>query len=106
MAVAGLLLLSLILGPFINALTHGPGVIVTEMEHLAWHAERGGGSIEEGHHHHDASDHDHVTPAILLREGEMKRPAVDLIEIHERHVGISLVREALRRPPRATEIAS
>ncbi|NPD15138.1 hypothetical protein HOY34_07975 [Xinfangfangia sp. D13-10-4-6] len=98
--VVAVMLLALSLGPFVNALTHGPGVIVAEAEHLAWHAERNGDGTEGNHHHHDASDHDHVTPAIMLGESSISIPAEDRIETQERNLGISVTSEALRRPPR------
>ena len=64
------LLLSLGVASVTDALTHGPGTLLAKAEHAAFHADRGEHWAATGHPHHDASDHDHATPAILAAEDE------------------------------------
>lgn len=69
-ALAAIVLLSLGVASVTDALTHGPDTLLAKAEHAAFHADRGEHWAATGHPHHDASDHDHATPAILAAEDE------------------------------------
>lgn len=94
------LLMSLGGAPVVNALTHGPGTLVAEADHAAWHAAQGDLWQADDHQHHDASDHDHSKPAILadITATKVAFPATLLRPSLQRMSGVTV--EGLRRPPR------
>ena len=57
--------LSLAASPAIEAVKHGPGAIMDEADHRAYHSEHGY-SHDMPSGHHDSGDHDHVSAAVLV----------------------------------------
>jgi|GEM_PF-891151 len=102
---ACVLLLSLGFAPVTDAMTHGPGTVVAEADHAAWHMEQGHHGHGHGHGHHDSADHDHSTSVILptpLAETHIAPPTIWLTK-GLRRTGIT--RDGPRRPPRAAGFA-
>lgn len=100
------LLLSLGLAPVTDALTHGLGTLLAEAEHAAFHAERGEHWTATGHQHHDASDHDHATPAILEAGDETLLDFATAIETGVLPQMTGVIRDGPRRPPRGPALTA
>jgi hypothetical protein len=100
------LLLSLGLGPVMDALTHGPGTHAAEADHAAWHAGRGEIWQADAHQHHDATDHDHSTSVILAAQATHSFEAQGVIELRDPPVLTGAIRDGLRRPPRGTRLTA
>ena len=97
-----MLLLSLGSAPVIDALTHGPGTLAAEADHAAWHAEKGEVWQADSHQHHDSTDHDHATSAIL---GSQEASIFDMrtaAKFGDLPVLSGAIRDGPRRPPRET----
>ena len=97
-----LLLLSLGSAPVVDALTHGPGTLVAEADHAAWHAEKGEVWQADSHQHHDSTDHDHAWSVIMAGQDteifDMRKAA----EFDDLPVLSGAIRDGPRRPPRET----
>ena len=65
--------LSLAAAPAIEAVKHGPGAMVAEADHRAYHSEHGH-SHDMPSGHHDSGDHDHVSAAVLASPGPRSMP--------------------------------
>lgn len=91
--------LSLAAGPAIEAVKHGPGAMVAEADHRAYHSEHGHShAIPNGHH--DSGDHDHVGAAVLVSPGaEFHAPPMRTLR-PDGMVADGTIREGPRRPPR------
>ena len=97
-----LLLLSLGSAPVVDALTHGPGTLVAEADHAAWHAEKGEVWQADSHQHHDGTDHDHAWSVILARQATQIFDMRMAAEFDDLPVLSCAIREGPRRPPRET----
>jgi hypothetical protein len=95
-----LVLLALLLAPVTDAVTHGPGTLVAQADHAAWHAERGELWQSDGHQHHDVEDHDHAVSAILTSQNTYALEFNDVIELRDLPVFTMAIRDGPRRPPR------
>ena len=94
--------LSLAAAPAVEAVKHGPGAMAAEADHRAFHAEHGH-SHDMPSGHHDSSDHDHVSAALLRlpgaaipcrhRSGPCGQTAL---------AADGTIRDGPRRPPRLT----
>lgn len=93
--------LSLAVAPAVEALEHGPGVIVAEADHRAFHPEHGH-SHEMPLGHHDSTDHDHVSVALLDAPGLGAHPAPRKTLRPESLAVDGTIRDGPRRPPRLT----
>ncbi len=91
--------LSLAAAPAIEAIKHGPGAMVAEADHRAYHAEHGH-SHDAPSGHHDSGDHDHVSMAILASCGSSFHTPPKPTLRPEGTVAHGTIREGLRRPPR------
>lgn len=96
-----IVVLPLAFAPTIEALKHGPGAMVAEADHRAFHAEQGIGH-EIPHGHHDSTDHDHVATALLDSPGRAIQPAPERSQRPESLVEDGTIRDGPRRPPRLT----
>ncbi|HBD91948.1 MAG: hypothetical protein A2092_06400 [Rhodobacteraceae bacterium GWE1_64_9] len=106
-AIAALvLLMSLAVSPVTDAMTHGPGTLVVEAEHAAFHAARGEHQSTVGHTHHDASDHDHASPAILESRDETFVRVAEPVEISKLRQMTGVTCGGPRRPPRDTDLTT
>lgn len=103
---AVVLLLSLGLVPVTDALTHGPGTLAAEAEHTAFHAARGEHWTTTGHQHHDASDHDHASPAILESRGVTLVQVGQAVETAALPQMTGVIRDRPRRPPRGPALTA
>jgi hypothetical protein len=95
--------LALTIAPAAEAVKHGPGAMVAEAEHLAYHAERGDGH-EMPLHHHDYGDHDHVSVVILVAPPAVLPPMPDRTLRPAAMAADSVTRDGPKRPPRPTVI--
>ena len=91
-------LIALGFAPVVTALTHGPGALVAEADHAAWHAEQG--DLDRAPHH-DASDHDHSTATILPDPIAVEMTIDRRAEACEPFPLGDACRKGPRRPPRA-----
>ena len=103
MLAACLLLLSLCTAPVTDAVTHGPGALVAEADHAAWHAERGETSHAENHPHHDATDHDHSSSVILSSTDGQLFDLRSVVELTSVPAPLPAVDDGPRRPPRRAD---
>ncbi|NUB43423.1 hypothetical protein GEU84_003430 [Fertoebacter nigrum] len=101
-----MLLLSLAIAPVTDAVTHGPATLVAEAEHAAFHAERGGHWSAADHTHHDASVHDHASPAILESRDATRVEIVAPVEPAKLSQMAGVIRDGPRRPPRAADLTA
>lgn len=92
---------SLAVAPAIEAVKHGPGAMVAEADHRAFHAEHGH-SHEMPQGHHDSTDHDHVSVALLDAPGLEIHPAPQRTLRPETLAADDTIRDGPRRPPRLT----
>lgn len=91
--------LSLAAAPAIEAIKHGPGAMVAEADHLAYHAAHGH-SHDMPSGHHDSGDHDHVSAAVLASPGAtFHAPPMRTLR-PDGMVADGMIREGPRRPPR------
>jgi hypothetical protein len=91
--------LSLAAAPAIEAVKHGPGAMVAEADHLAYHAAHGHSHDMPGGHH-DSGDHDHVSAAVLASSGStFHAPPMRTLR-PDGMAADSMPREGPRRPPR------
>jgi hypothetical protein len=91
--------LSLAAAPAIEAVKHGPGAMVAEADHLAYHAAHGH-SHDMPSGHHDSGDHDHVSAAVLASPGTtFHAPPMRTLR-PDAKVADGTIREGPRRPPR------
>lgn len=91
------LMLALALGPAVEASHHGPGPLAAEVDHHDHAAD------SRHHHpeaHHDASDHDHVSVALLGHEDAGVHPKPGRLEFVGAVVADSSPPDGPRRPPR------
>ena len=96
-----ILALSLVIAPAIEAVKHGPGAMVAEADHHAFHAEHGN-THEMPNGHHDSTDHDHVGAALLDASGPEVHPAPQRTLRPETLAADDTIRDGPRRPPRPT----
>jgi len=95
--------LSLAAAPAIEAVKHGPGAMVAEADHRAFHAEHGHShDLPSGHH--DTGDHDHVSAAVLAAPGAEVHSFPERKLRPETTAAAGTIRESPRRPPRLTMI--
>ena len=97
---ACVLLWSLGTAPVTDAVTHGPGALVAEADHAAWHAERAALSHADSHSHHDATDHDHSASVILASQDGQTVDFRSVIELNGLPALLPTVQGGPRRPPR------
>ena len=98
------LALLLAFAPAVEAVKHGPGAMVAEADHRAFHADHGHSHDVAGMDHHDSSDHDHVGAALLLSP-EAEVPPRPQRTLHpEAFIADGTIRDGPRRPPRLTVI--
>ena len=97
---ACVLLLSLGTAPVTDAVTHGPGALVAEADHAAWHAERAALSQADSHSHHDATDHDHSASVILASQDGQMVGFRSVIELNALPALLPTFQDGPRRPPR------
>ena len=97
-----MLLLSLGSAPEMDALTHGPGTLVAEADHAAWHAEKGEVWQADSHQHHDSTDHDHAWSVILAAQDTEIFDLRTAAEFDDLPVLSGAIRDGPRRPPRET----
>ena len=81
-------------------MTHGPGTAAAEAEHAAFHADRGENWQTAEHAHHDATDHDHATQAILPDRATTLVVLGAVIELRNLGQMTDVIRDGPRRPPR------
>ena len=91
--------LSLAAAPAIEAVKHGPGAMVAEADHRAYHAEHGH-SHDMPSGHHDSGDHDHVSAAVLASPGAAFHAPPTRTLRPEGMVADGTIRDGPRRPPR------
>ena len=102
-ALAGLMLvLSLGSAPVLDASTHGPGTLVAEADHAAFHAAQGETPQAGSHQHHDSTDHDHAMSVILASQGTEALDMGMAAEFGDLPVLSGAIRDGPRRPPRVT----
>jgi ABC-type nickel/cobalt efflux system permease component RcnA len=97
---AYVLCLALALMPLFSALTHGPGQVAMQDDHMAWHAEQGEQWHATGHDHHGTADHDHSTTVILPAGGNLHAPPQTDIWAAQANQLSGIIRDGPRRPPR------
>lgn len=95
--------LSLAAAPAIEAVKHGPAAHAAEADHRAFHAENGH-SHDMPSGHHDSSDHDHVSAAVLSAPGADVHIAPARSLRPDTMAAVGTIREGPRRPPRLTMI--
>jgi len=91
--------LPLAAAPAIEAVKHGPGAMVAEADHRAYHAEHGHSHAMPGGHH-DSGDHDHVSAAVLAPPAATFHAPPTRILRPDGMVADGTIREGPRRPPR------
>ena len=97
-----MLLLSLGSAPVVVAVTHGPGTLVAEADHAAWHSEKGEVWQADSHQHHDSTDHDHAWSVILASQETEAFDMRTAAEFGDLPVLSGAIRDGPRRPPRET----
>ena len=91
--------LCLAAAPAIEAVKHGPGAMLAEADHRAYHAEHGHShDLPSGHH--DSGDHDHVSAAVLTSPGIEHHAPPERTLRPDGMVANGTIREGPRRPPR------
>jgi len=95
--------LSLAAAPAMEAVKHGPGAMVAEADHRAFHAEHGH-SHDMPSGHHDSGDHDHVSAAVLAAPGNEVHTSPERTLRPDAMAAAGTIREGPRRPPRLTMI--
>lgn len=91
--------LSLAVAPAIEAVKHGPGAMVAEADHRAFHAENGHAhELPQGHN--GSTDHDHVSVAVLDAPGLEIHPTPQRTLRPETLAADGTIRDGPRRPPR------
>lgn len=91
--------LSLAAAPAIEAVKHGPGAMVAEADHRAYHAAHGH-SHDMPSGHHDSGDHDHVSVAVLAPPAATFHAPPMRTLWPDGTVADGAIREGPRRPPR------
>lgn len=96
-ALCLVLLLALALAPAVEAAHHGPGTLVAEADH---HTHEAGADHHHPEAHHDSTDHDHVSVALLTSHGVevYSNPGRD--DPSGSLVAVSSPPDGPRRPPR------
>lgn len=103
LCAAVVMALSLAAAPAIETVKHGPGAMMAEADHRAYHAAHGH-SHEIPSGHHDAGDHDHVSAAVLAAPGAEVHTSPERKLRPDTMVAVGSIREGPRRPPRLTMI--
>jgi hypothetical protein len=98
------LALSLAVAPALETVKHGPGAMAAEADHRAYHVEHGHSHNIAGSDHHDSSDHDHVSVALLVVPAADIPPPPERILRPDPLVASDTIRDGPRRPPRLTLI--
>ena len=98
------LALALAAAPAVEAVKHGPAVMVAEADHRACHAEYGHSHDIAGADHHDPSENDHVGAALLASPGAEMPPPPERTLRPNALVADETIRDGPRRPPRPTVI--
>lgn len=101
LCVGLIVVLSLTVAQASEAIKHGPGAMASEADHRAFHAATEH-CDEASHGHHDATDHDHVSAAVLVPPDLDLHPALQRKLRHETLSFDGAIREGPRRPPRLT----
>jgi hypothetical protein len=96
------LALSLAAAPAVEAVQHGPGALAAEADHRAYHAGHGQTHDFAGSDHHDSSDHDNVSSALLASPGTEAPSLPERTLRSETLVADGTIRDGPRRPPRLT----
>ena len=91
--------LSLTAAPAFEAVKHGPGTMVAEADHRAYHAEHGHFHYMPSGHH-DSGDHDHVSVAVLATPGAAFHATPTRTLWPDGMEACGTIREGPRRPPR------
>jgi hypothetical protein len=97
---AVLVLFALVSAPVAEAATHGPGAVVAEAGHAAWHSEMGHHGHHGNHGHHDATDHDHSASVVLPTAPEFALPQGKAHRSARVRDFAGIGGEGLRRPPK------
>lgn len=100
------LLLALGFAPLVSTLTHGPFAQVETSDHVDWNGHDGKHSTADVHEHHDSTNHDHSTQAILHVDVGLGLNAPELNKAGNHPVLNGTARDGPRRPPRVLDLAS
>ncbi|MFN5997935.1 MAG: hypothetical protein ACK47C_12140 [Paracoccaceae bacterium] len=95
------LVLALTLAPAVEAVHHGPGTLAAEAD-----PDAHSGDLDHHHPeaHHDASDHDHVSVALLIDSGADDHTDPARQDLSGSVGAASSPPDGPRRPPRLTMI--